>query len=604
MSNKFYVKLAALMLIALQLLTAAACVNNNDIDNIPDDSTPAPEVTDPVAQDTTTAAEVQAIDLSKYTIVRPENCESSLLSSATALRIELSELCGANVKIADDWVKKDTSPDNDNYEILLGATNRTPSVAAAESLDAGDFVIESVGKKIVICGGSDKATVAAIEYFRAHCLDGGKAVIDGRIEQRKSYSVVNATVGGVPIEQFTIVYPYRATNDEGKSVAQSLQNMLLEYTGKKLEIVSDREAAAAHEIIIGETSRDYSKELYKKTYGAYDYHIEFKDGRLYFAGESFGLQYCIKYLIDVYFGFGSSVPENLSASGSMYGHQIYNIENGGDIRIMSNNVWDCNSNKPAWEALGEDCSAKTRSVGLAATYMAYAPDVICLQEMSINMIGFIRKHLKDNGFSYDLLTYTVGNDADNTCILYRTDTLKLLDKGHHEYTYGNNGGSKSYTWGYFEQKSTGKKFAALSTHMWYKSESAEPGSNKHRENQAAEIVAEMDKVIAKYDCPVFIMGDFNTRTDSAAFKVFLDGGFKNTYGLASVFADNHRGRHTCNNDGFALESAPGTYAGEAIDHILLKNGGDTKIYVFDHARPYFYIKLSDHYPVFVDATLG
>ena len=329
-----------------------------------------------------------------------------------------------------------------------------------------------------------------------------------------------------------------------------------------------------------------------------------KDGKLYFAGESFGLQYCIKYLVDVYFGFGSSVPENLSASGSMYGHQIYNIENGGDVRIMSNNVWDCNSNKPAWEALGEDCSAKNRAIGLAATYMAYAPDVICLQEMSILMIGYIRKHLKDNGFAYDLLTYTVGSDADNTCILYRTDTLNLLDKGHHEYTYGNNGGSKSYTWGYFEQKATGKKFAALSTHMWYKSESAEPGSNKHRENQAAEIVAEMDKVIEKYGCPVFVMGDFNTRTNSEAFRVFLNGGFKNTYQLASVYADNHQGRHSCNADGFALEGSPGTYTGDAIDHILLKNGGETKIYTFDHARPYFYIKLSDHYPVFVDATLG
>lgn len=604
MSNKFYIKLAALALTALQMLTAVACVNNGDTDNVPEDTTPVTQGTTPAPQDTTAAAEVKTIDLSKYIVVRPESCESALLSAATAFRVELSDLCGTQIRIADDWVKKGDSPDNDNYEILLGGTNRSQSVSAAESLDAGDFIIEAVDNKIVICGGSDKATVAAMEYFRAHCLVDGKAVIEGKIEQRKQYSVVDATIGGVPVEQFTIVYPYRATNNEGKNVAQSLQNMLLEYTGKKLEIVNDKQAAAAHEIIIGETTREYSGELYKKAYGAYDYHIEFKDGRMYFAGESFGLQYCIKYLVDVYFGFGSSVPENLSASGSMYGHQIYNIENGGDVRIMSNNVWDCNSNKPAWEALGEDCSAKNRAIGLAATYMAYAPDVICLQEMSILMIGYIRKHLKDNGFAYDLLTYTVGSDADNTCILYRTDTLNLLDKGHHEYTYGNNGGSKSYTWGYFEQKATGKKFAALSTHMWYKSESAEPGSNKHRENQAAEIVAEMDKVIEKYGCPVFVMGDFNTRTNSEAFRVFLNGGFKNTYQLASVYADNHQGRHSCNADGFALEGSPGTYTGDAIDHILLKNGGDTKIYTFDHARPYFYIKLSDHYPVFVDATLG
>lgn len=114
----------------------------------------------------------------------------------------------------------------------------------------------------------------------------------------------------------------------------------------------------------------------------------------------------------------------------------------------------------------------------------------------------------------------------------------------------------------------------------------------------------MDKVIQKYDCPVFVMGDLNTRTTTAAFKVLLDGGYKNTFSLASVFADDHKGRHSCSPSGFALEESDGRYATDAIDHILLKNGGDTKVFVFDHARPYFYIKLSDHYPVFVDVTLG
>ena len=607
MNKKTYIKLVAFMLIAIQLMALVACNNNDNGDNVPSDdpsvTTTAQGGSEAPSDDTTAAVQEQTIDLSKYILVRPETCENTLLSTAASLRTELTAICGAEVKISDDWVKKGESPDNDNFEILLGATNRAQSIAALEGLNAGDYVIEIVGNKIIICGGSDKATVAAIEYFRANCIVDGKVVIDGRIEQKKSYSAIDATIGGVPIEQFSIVYSARVPNNEGKSVAQSLQKMVLEYTGKTLEVVNESKTSE-HEIVIGETNRDYSKELYKKTFGAYDYHIEYKDGKLYFAGESFGLQYCIKYIVDVYFAFGSSVPANVASSGTMYGHQIYTLENGGDIRIMSNNVWDCDGNKAAWEAKGENCSAKVRSEGLAATYMAYAPDVICLQEMSALMIKYIQKKLTENGFSYELLTYTVGSDVDNTCILYRTDTLKLIDKGHHEFTYGNNGGSKSYTWGYFEQISTGKKFAALSTHMWWQSESAAPGSDKHRENQAAEIVAAMDKVIEKYNCPVFVMGDFNTRTTTKAFKVYTDGGFKNTYSLATEFADNHRGRHTCNADGFALEDSAGSYASDAIDHILLKNGGDTQVYTFDHARPYFYIKLSDHYPVFVDVTIG
>ena len=114
----------------------------------------------------------------------------------------------------------------------------------------------------------------------------------------------------------------------------------------------------------------------------------------------------------------------------------------------------------------------------------------------------------------------------------------------------------------------------------------------------------MNKVIDKYDAPVYIMGDFNTRTTTDAYKVFTDGGFQDTFNLATVFASNHRGRHTCGPEGFARETSPETYKDSAIDHILIKNGKATEIMVFNHVRPYFYIKLSDHYPLYVDAVLG
>ena len=33
----------------------------------------------------------------------------------------------------------------------------------------------------------------------------------------------------------------------------------------------------------------------------------------------------------------------------------------GFLRIMSHNVWKCDSNRPEWEAKGEDCSAAARA---------------------------------------------------------------------------------------------------------------------------------------------------------------------------------------------------------------------------------------------------
>lgn len=36
----------------------------------------------------------------------------------------------------------------------------------------------------------------------------------------------------------------------------------------------------------------------------------------------------------------------------------------GEIRLTSHNQWKCDSNRPEWELLGMDCSAKTEPVVL------------------------------------------------------------------------------------------------------------------------------------------------------------------------------------------------------------------------------------------------
>lgn len=240
-------------------------------------------------------------------------------------------------------------------------------------------------------------------------------------------------------------------------------------------------------------------------------------------------------------------------------------------------------------------------------YLACEPDVLCFQEMTAVMINFIKNALKAEGKSYELLTYVSGSEKPYTCILYRSDRLKLLEQGHHDFAYGNDSNSKGYTWGYFEIKESGKRFVALSTHMWWKSESAQAGSNQWREDQANEIVAATAALQERLKCPIFAMGDFNCATDSKAFKNFLSGGFSDTFDLvdpATGFRDNNMGYHSCSASGYARETSNQPYKGKSIDHIIVRNLLGTKILRFDHARPYFYIKLSDHYPVFVDVVIG
>lgn len=544
-----------------------------------------------------------------YVIIRPDKAGTALVDAVTDFRKNLSGATGKNFAISSDWVKSTADIDNESYEILIGETNRAASVDAAGKLSIGDYTISISGNKIVICGGSEDATVAALEYFTENCLvlSGSSAAVSlsTPIEYKKEYPGKNFTIAGVPVGNFCIIYSSICEDEEGITIANQLNRFIADMCGVSLEVIKDTKAEVDNEILIGNTQRAASKSLYETSFGTYDYKVQLNGGKLTVGGGScFALYYGIRLLKENYMAKNNGVADGMSESGSMYGQYLYEREAGAEIRIMSNNVWDCDNNLAAWTAIGEDCSARVRSVGLAAVYMAYLPDVICFQEMSIVMITRIKNELSKCGYDYTLLSFTAGSDADNTCILYRTDTVELKNKGRHEYTYGNNGGSKSYTWGYFTLKATGEDFVALSTHMWYKSETDQAGSNKWRADQAAEIVARTKTLIEQYDCPVFAMGDFNTTTTTDAFKVFIDGGFEDTYNLATVLANNHRGRHSCGSAGFARESAAGTYAGEAIDHILLRNGGETEILTFNHVRPYFYIKLSDHYPVYIDAALS
>lgn len=276
---------------------------------------------------------------------------------------------------------------------------------------------------------------------------------------------------------------------------------------------------------------------------------------------------------------------------------------GANLRIMTNNVWDNKNNLPAWKDIGEDCSEEARSQGFALVYTEYLPDVVNFQEMSPTMVELILKHMKDAGVNYSLLSYASTTPKDDTCIIYNPETVTLIESGHHIYEYGSNKNSKSYTWGLFKLKSNGKRFISLSTHLWWKSEANEPGSDELRRRQAAEVVALADELIAKYDCPFFVQGDFNTKTTSTAFKEFLNGNFEMCYRAATKEKDSLRGHHKCDSSGYSNSMYSGTYLDTAIDHMLVKNKGTSEVLSFIHIVLDFYYKLSDHFPLYIDVAL-
>lgn len=282
--------------------------------------------------------------------------------------------------------------------------------------------------------------------------------------------------------------------------------------------------------------------------------------------------------------------------------------------IMSNNLWNNDFNQPAWAAKGEDCSAEGRIGGLIRAYRSCMPDILGFQEMSRHMEALIMENMKEftdpNGGKarYEIIT------GGYTPILYRYDRFRVLESGHRLYDTSfppyegsfNDADSKGYTFGVFEDRSSGKRLVVTTTHLWWKSDdpaskSYQKGSGEARAFQIREAAACAEKLSARYDCPAILMGDLNDELGSPALNAVLSGGWQETHALTVGERNDTRGYHYCFADGWHHDE-PGEYV-HAIDHILIRNPASAVVNRFCRHMERYFEPLSDHFPVYIDLTL-
>lgn len=278
------------------------------------------------------------------------------------------------------------------------------------------------------------------------------------------------------------------------------------------------------------------------------------------------------------------------------------------IRLMSHNQWKCDNNLPAWEAKGLDCSASARVRGFVRVYRDTQPDVIGCQEVSATMADKLVRYLAEDGQKYALLW---GRD---TPILYKPDKFELIDSDFALYPLEfpgyegefNNGKTKSYCIGVFRVKESGEMFVFMTTHLWWKSDDPassqyQAGSGLARAYQLGLAIDKLDEFQKKYLCPAIIVGDFNTAYETPVIHAAFERGFVHAHDVATDFVDEEQGYHWCGADGFFEYQTKGFRA--AIDHILVRGAGDGFVRRFERFSPEYYLPLSDHSPVFIDAEL-
>ena len=216
-----------------------------------------PIVTDPgVEQPTEEKTEAPThISLAGYKLIRPSDASKQIVSAAVDMRKTL-EGVSENITIGDDWIKSGEELPAKALEILIGKTNRPESAEACEGLLAGDFVLKycTESGRIVICGGSDEATIKAIEHFLEYCVKDGMVECSLSYLSAGQYAVSECILNGKNIEEYVIAIPKNADADE-KYAAQLITDAVNEKTGISLGVAKDSDNPEGALILVGNTSK-------------------------------------------------------------------------------------------------------------------------------------------------------------------------------------------------------------------------------------------------------------------------------------------------------------------------------------------------------------
>lgn len=278
MKNSFK-RFLSLLLLACILLGAVSCTGG------------AGEITEAITEAITTSApETEAPGFSltaDYKLVRPDASADGEVKAIQLLSRGLESATGIKLSMATDFTKKGAEVVPNEYEILVGATNRAESVSARENLTYYDWKYEIVSENvIVICGGSPEATLTAVEKFLADIFGytedayGNLATNGSNPElfagtnfiHTNTYAVTSLKLGDRDISEYSVV---DATKN-GKNADMIVQG-ISRVCGVNLKIVPIAEYKGGPAIFFGCGKAD----------GSHGEHEDFASTR-YFITESDG----------------------------------------------------------------------------------------------------------------------------------------------------------------------------------------------------------------------------------------------------------------------------------------------------------------------------
>ncbi len=499
-------------LLALLMLTPAfiACDKGSDT---PETTEGAPS-SEPEETEAPAANGIKLTEGGKalFTIIRPDECTTSVYNLAKDLGEDLKKITGVEFKQDTDFVSWNTVRDPEKYELLLGFTNYDETAAVLKDIKYYDYAVVIRGKKIIIAAYTEASLKKAVLYFRNNILptiaadaDGDYAVAFEDEFYRNKYSVESLTLDGNPIENYVVVYG--KDTPAGATVAQSVVDVIASATGIYLPTVSDKEAETEFEILAGKTNRAVGSGI--ADLPNLSYKVSLQSGKLVIdcnSAETGDAAIRKLYASKMSSGGNVALTSGDLCEGTLLIEPEMPMTAGSDLRIITYNILT-----EKWG--GTETSARAEYFG--AFLDVYKPDIVGVQEVCEQW----RKYMPGRIGNYKLIGTTRKDGGQSySAIVYDTTKYEVLAQGVDTYSYHASAECRNMSWAVFMNIATGVKFVFISTH-WDFGDEAE--KQQMRKVQADEMSKKIADLKAEYNCPVIITGDFNCNNVSDSYNYFM-----------------------------------------------------------------------------------
>ncbi len=491
--------------------------------------TPGDQTSDPVPESTAgedIMTKVLEADVSKYTLIRPAEASDKLVKQISVLHQKLLSTTPVD-GYRDDFYKEGIQGlEIGEYEILVGKTNRPESKSFLADLKYNDYGFALVGKKIVIAGHSEEATINAIQEFIFAVIhnknkeEGVFYASEFDFLKKLEYKVTEIFIGDAPASDFRIVYPSRNRNSE-RATAENIAETIAQISGIVIDVLSDDEknGKAEHEILVGSTNRHTADQITEITskLGPTEAVIKY-DGKniAIFGSTSTAIMVASGKLCDQ---FDSEKTDKLTVT--LEAEKVYKYDDS-ILSAMSFNVW----------VSGRTSERDDRVVEMVRNYL---PDTVGFQEVNSSWLSVLNSGLKDI-YAYVGEGRDGGSSGEYNPIFYKKDIFNLIESGTRWLSdtpdtvskFSESSLNRIYTYALLEKKSDGTRILVVNTHFDHKSADA-------REKQAKVLVDYLEK---NTEYPVILTGDFNCDSASASYSTIVSSVVKNSYSLADKKHNN------------------------------------------------------------------